>query len=230
MEYLIPFLIFIARVIDVSLGTIRIIAISREKKLLASIMGFFEVFVWILAIGQIFNNLNGFANYLGYALGYATGNYVGLILEQKVSMGVVVVRVFSRRAPKKRKKSPSGALPDPIEIITAPVPPTLPVEESNPNPEKKEPVPSESESIAKVLREAGFGVTRLNAQGEFGPVSILFTVVKRKNLNEVIGRVKAVNPVAFYTVEDIRAVDNEDIRLVHGSRMRPRMWWRSRGI
>ncbi len=89
-----PLLIFVARVLDVTLGTIRIVFVSRGKKFLAPVFGFFEVLIWLLAIGQIMKNLTNVVCYLAYAGGFATGNFVGLYLEEKLAMGILVVRAF----------------------------------------------------------------------------------------------------------------------------------------
>jgi len=93
----VPFLIFIARIADVTLGTIRVICISRGKKYLAPITGFFEVLIWIIVIGQVMKNLTNPMCYLAYAGGYATGNYVGIMLIHKMSLGMVIVRVITKK-------------------------------------------------------------------------------------------------------------------------------------
>lgn len=93
----IPLLIFLARIVDVSIGTIRILFISRGKKYLAPIMGFFEVLVWLLAIGQIMRNLTNVLCYLAYAGGFATGTYVGLWIEEKLAVGLLMVRVVTHK-------------------------------------------------------------------------------------------------------------------------------------
>ena len=94
--FVIPVLIFLARVVDVSLGTIRVIFVSRGLKYLAPIIGFFEVLVWLLAIGQIMNNLKNPVCYIAYAGGFAMGNYVGMIIAEKLSLGVVLLRVITQ--------------------------------------------------------------------------------------------------------------------------------------
>jgi uncharacterized protein YebE (UPF0316 family) len=92
-----PILIFLARVVDVSIGTMRIVYISRGKKYLAPVLGFFEILVWLLAIGQIFQNLSNIACYLAYAAGFASGNFVGMYIEHKLAIGMQVVRIITRR-------------------------------------------------------------------------------------------------------------------------------------
>src|SRR5512136_229975 len=84
---LMPLLIFLARICDVSIGTMRIIFVSKGKKYIAPIMGFFEVLIWITAISKIMQNLDNYVNYVAYAAGFATGNLVGMILEEKLAMG-----------------------------------------------------------------------------------------------------------------------------------------------
>ncbi len=94
---LLPLLIFLARITDVSIGTMRIIFVSRGKREMSAILGFFEVLVWLLAIKQIFSNLNNPLCFLAYALGFATGNYIGMLIENKLAIGIQVVRIITRR-------------------------------------------------------------------------------------------------------------------------------------
>jgi uncharacterized protein YebE (UPF0316 family) len=91
-----PFLIFSARVTDVSLGTVRVIFVSRGLKYLAPLVGFFEVLIWLLAIGQIMANLSNPVCYIAYAGGFAMGNFVGMIIAEKLSLGIVLVRVVTQ--------------------------------------------------------------------------------------------------------------------------------------
>ncbi|MFO8077124.1 MAG: DUF2179 domain-containing protein [Thermoplasmatota archaeon] len=91
-----PLLIFFARVCDVSLGTIRIIFISKGIKYLAPVVGFFEILIWIMAISQIMQNLSNIYYYLFYASGFAMGNFVGIILDEKLSIGNVGIRIITR--------------------------------------------------------------------------------------------------------------------------------------
>jgi len=76
---IIPFLIFIARVFDVSINTLRIIFMLNGKKYSASFLGFFESMIWLLAISQIFQNLGSWQTYIAYAGGYACGIFVGML-------------------------------------------------------------------------------------------------------------------------------------------------------
>jgi len=98
---ILPILIFLARLTDVSLGTMRIIFVSRGVKYLAPVIGFVEINIWLLAIGQIManlsnNNPNSIVCTLAYAGGFATGSFVGILIEEKVSIGLVLLRLISR--------------------------------------------------------------------------------------------------------------------------------------
>lgn len=89
-----PILIFLARVCDVTLGTLRIIFLSRGKQKIAPILGFFEVLIWIVIIGQLVQNIHSVPAYFGYAAGFAAGNYLGLWLEQKLALGTFIIRTI----------------------------------------------------------------------------------------------------------------------------------------
>jgi uncharacterized protein YebE (UPF0316 family) len=89
-----PVLVFFARVIDVSLGTLRIIFVSRGQKYLAPLLGFVEVFIWIVAVSQIMRGAHTMVAYLAYAAGFATGNYAGMWIENRLAIGKLILRTF----------------------------------------------------------------------------------------------------------------------------------------
>ncbi len=158
---LVPILIAIAKIIDVSLGTLRIILISKGAKKIAPLLGFIEVLIWIVTIGQVMKNLTNPVNYFAYALGFAMGNYVGILIDQKLALGSVLIRVITRR--------------EASELIT-------------------------------YLQSNDFGVTVIPAEGSTGPVHLIFTVIKRSSLNQVVEIIQKFNPKAFYSIEDVRYV------------------------
>lgn len=94
----IPLLICLARTVDVTLGTMRIILLSRGQRLVAPVLGFFEVLIWLMAMSQIMQNLTNFMNYLAYASGFALGNYLGLIINEQLAMGHAMVRIITSEA------------------------------------------------------------------------------------------------------------------------------------
>jgi uncharacterized protein YebE (UPF0316 family) len=157
---ILPLLIFVARVADVTLGTLRIIFVSRGKRRLAPILGFFEVLIWIVAIGQLVQNLSSVTSYLGYAAGFAAGNYVGMLIEDRLAIGTQVVRAI---------------------------------------------IAGNGEEVIHHLHDAGFGVTGVDGQGATGPVKLIYAVVKRKHIKEVMRIIHNVHPKAFVTIEDVRS-------------------------
>ena len=163
--FLFPALIFFARMADVTLGTLRIIMVSRGLKNIAPFVGFFEVLIWLLAIRQIMMNLTEISYYLAYAGGFAAGNFIGLWIEEKLAMGYTIVRLITNK---------------------------------------------EVKPLLMELRKQNFGVTCIVGHGSEGPVTVVFIIIKRINLQEVIQTINQFNPQAFYSIEDVRKI-NEGI-------------------
>ncbi len=92
-----PLLIFISRTCDVTLGTLRNIFLSKNIKYIVPILGFFEVLIWLVAISQIMKNLHNVACYLGWAFGYSMGIYVGIKIEERLALGLQVIRVITNQ-------------------------------------------------------------------------------------------------------------------------------------
>ena len=156
-----PLFIFLARIVDVSLGTLRMVFVARGIRWLAPFIGFFEVFIWITVIAQIVRRFDHWICYVAYAAGYALGTWVGMKIEERIAIGTALVRVIPQR---------------------------------------------DASALALRLRGERFGVTTLNAEGMQGPVTVLFTFVRRADLARVLDLVRSYNPRAFVTVEDVRGV------------------------
>ena len=90
-----PLLIFFMRIADVSLATVRMLLIIRNHRVLAPLIGFFEVLIWLFAAGVAIQHLESTWHLLGYAGGFAAGNWVGLWLEGKLALGLSSLQVFS---------------------------------------------------------------------------------------------------------------------------------------
>jgi uncharacterized protein YebE (UPF0316 family) len=158
---ILPLLIFCSRIFDVSLGTIRIIFVSRGNRAIAPLLGFFEVLIWLIAIGKIMQNLTNVAAYLAYAGGFATGNYLGIVIEQKLAVGLLAIRVITSK---------------------------------------------DASSLIQSMKEAGYGVTVVDAMGNTGKVNLLYSVIKRSKVQDVVEMIKRFNPKAFYSVEEVKHV------------------------
>lgn len=105
---LLPLLIFFARICDVSIGTIRVIFISRGYRFAAPVLGFFEVSIWLLAVRQVIVHLPNWLCFVAYSIGFASGTYVGILIEDKLSIGQVVIRVITSRDSSKLLKALRG--------------------------------------------------------------------------------------------------------------------------
>ena len=102
---ILPILIFLSRLIDVTIGTLRIIMVSKGQKLWAPFLGFFEVLIWLIAISKIFQNIDNWVCYVTYAAGFGTGNYIGLLLEEKLAVGIVKIQIITRKKANKLIKN-----------------------------------------------------------------------------------------------------------------------------
>jgi len=92
---ILPLLIFVARICDVSLDTLRILFINRNLRYWAAVCGFFGVMIWLLVIRQIFQQINNPLCFIAYPAGFAAGNIVGLMIENRISLGKVIVRIIT---------------------------------------------------------------------------------------------------------------------------------------
>ncbi len=157
-----PLLIFVARVVDVSLGTLRIIFTARGKRRLAPLLGFVEVFIWVAVISQMVRGVNHVVAYLAYAAGFAAGNYVGMWIENRLALGTLVLRIILAQS---------------------------------------------GDVLADALHQAGYGVTRVDGLGANGPVKLIYTIVRRKDLPAVLELVHQVTPKVFLSVEEVRSTE-----------------------
>ena len=173
---LLPALIFLARVTDVTIGTIRIVMVSKGHKIWAPVLGFFEVLIWLIAITKIIQNLDNWMCYIAYGLGFAAGNYVGLILEEKMALGVVKLQIITKK---------------------------------------------DAAKLIENLKDSGYGITHHKAKGSNENVSIIYSVIKRSEIKKVEEIIKATNPKAFYSVEDIKFVNQGVFPLA-----KPKFRWR----
>lgn len=92
-----PLLIFLARISDQTIGTLRLIFLSKGQKKLAPFLGFFEVIIWLIAVSQIMKHLDNILCYVAYGGGFAMGNYIGMVVEEKLSIGNVLIRIIPRK-------------------------------------------------------------------------------------------------------------------------------------
>jgi len=90
-----PVFIVCARIVDVSLGTMRTICVVRGYRMLAACLGFCEVVIWLVAVSGVLRELT-VIKIMSYGLGFALGNACGVWLEQKMALGMQLVLMVSR--------------------------------------------------------------------------------------------------------------------------------------
>ena len=163
--FTLPVFIFLARIGDQSIGTVRLIFLAKGQKKIAPILGFFEVIIWLLTVSQVMKHIDNVLAFVAYGGGFAMGNYIGMVIEEKLSIGNVIIRIIPTKA---------------------------------------------AGDLIKFLRESNYGVTTVQAEGSRGGVDIVFTIIKRKNVEHVVSIINRFNPNAFYTIEDVKAI-NEGI-------------------
>ena len=154
-----PIIIFFSRICDVSLGTLRHVFISKGFRKIVPVLGFFEVLIWIIVVAQVMKNLNNWACYLAWAGGFATGTFVGLWIEEKLALGLQVIRIITNQ---------------------------------------------NCDELVAALKTENHGITVVDAQGAVGPVKMIFTIIKRKNVKEVVLMIRQYNPTAFHSIEEIK--------------------------
>ena len=91
---ILPLLIFFARTLDVTLGTLRSVFVSKGFRKIVPFIGFFEVLIWLISIRQVMQHLDNPVCYIGFASGFAMGTYVGLLIESRLALGMQVLRLI----------------------------------------------------------------------------------------------------------------------------------------
>ena len=153
--------IFLLRMLDVSIASVRIVTLMRGRIGIAALLGFFEAGAWVAAAALVFNNLESPVRIVAFAAGFAAGTLLGGMIERWLAMGTSMIRIVTTAEP-----------------------------DSPPR-------------VAAALRDAGFKLTVLNAEGRDGDVRITLMVLPRRSVKQALGIIHEVNPAAFTTVEDI---------------------------
>ena len=88
--------VFFARILDVTIGTVRTMFVVKGKRFISACMGFIEVLIWFLVVREALStNNNSIYVAISYALGFATGTYIGGFLASKLIKGKIAVQVFT---------------------------------------------------------------------------------------------------------------------------------------
>lgn len=179
---LLPLLIFFARIGDVSINTIRIIYVLGGRKFTATVLGFFESFIWLMAIRQIFEHLDNWICYVAYPAGFASGIFVGMLIEERIAYGKVIVRIITRK---------------------------------------------DVAALIMFLNDRQFRYTHVNAEGPDGHENLVFTVLEREHLEDLLVKLKDILPTAFYTVERVNRAGESGTVVQETTRWSIGSWLRS---
>jgi uncharacterized protein YebE (UPF0316 family) len=179
---LLPLLIFFARIFDVSINTVRIIYVLGGRKLTSTLLGFFESFVWLMAIRQIFEHLDNWICYVAYPAGFAAGIFVGMIIEEKIAYGKVIVRIITRK---------------------------------------------DIHALLQYLNKQYHRYTYVKAEGPDGHENLVFTVLEREKLDELLMTMKEILPTAFYTVEKVNRAAESGAVVEQSTRWSIASWFSS---
>lgn len=171
-DLVLPAIIFLAETTVVTLSTIRIIFIARGMKKLASVIGLFEVSIWLFAIGQVMQNLSDLRCSAAFAGGFMLGNYLGVLIHDSLAIGHLVVRIITSK--------------DAGELVAG-------------------------------LKSADLGVTCVDAMGAKGPVRIVMSVIKRRDLSRVRRIIQDFDSKVFYSVDDLHSTAEGVFPEEHGS-------------
>ena len=201
IQILIYLAIFTAKLVEVALATIRNVLINRGEKLFGALIGFVEVMIWIIVVSTVLATLTEDPlRVLVYCLAFSCGNYVGVIIEGKLALGTACIQVMIAEEPNetvsvvdKIKKSISvtedGKIKEINSVDTAPY-----------------------TALKTLLRDRGFGVTTVPAQGLDREVNIMMIYLKRKSVPEALELIRTNIPSALVTVNDVRQIRNGFIR------------------
>lgn len=154
-----PILIMLARICDVSIGTMRVIFVSKGYRKIAAFLGFVELLVWLIVGRQVLVKSDNVLHFIAYAAGFGLGNYVGMLIEDKMSIGIVMVRIILRK---------------------------------------------DNADLLNFLQEHNFGYTLVDGYGAKSEVKVLFSVVQREDVPDILQALETYNPKAFYSIEDVR--------------------------
>lgn len=151
-------LIFLARVVDVSMGTMRTLATVQGRMVMAFSLGLVEVTIWLYVVTEIVGKVQESPILvIFYAFGFSTGNVVGIWVEKKLAMGHVILRLLTAR---------------------------------------------HGPEMTQKIRDLDFRVTEFQGKGRRGPVSELYVVCERRDLNRIMRCAQDIDPDVFYITEN----------------------------
>lgn len=160
---LLAIIIFVLRVINSAVGTVRLVVMARGRVWLTAVLGFIEALIFAYVTANVVTDLSNILNLVAYCGGFSLGIYVGMAVEQRFVVSYIRLNIIS---------------------------------------------PHNGHDMAVVMREMGHGVTEVQGAGGSGEVTMITSVILRRDVPEVLKAVYAIHPDAFVTMEDARAVQH----------------------
>lgn len=153
--------IFVLRVMNYAIGTLRLVAIARGRKLLSAVLAFIEALVFAVVIAGVVSDLSNIVNLMAYCLGAAVGSYVGMVLDARMITSYMTLNIVSQK---------------------------------------------NGHDVALKLRALGHGVTETRGEGYAGEVTMLRSVIEKKDVPATLQNVREIDPNAFISIEEARAI------------------------
>lgn len=155
--------IMLAKVIEVTLATVRIVLITKGERKVGSIIAFFEVVLWLLLMNSVLQDIMADPmRIVGYSLGFSIGNYLGSLLEERIGIGLSEMQV----------------------IVDA----------------------AEGDQLAHIIREKGYGVTTVDAEGRISKRKILIMYLPRNKVKSITKDIHEVAGTSVITVAEKKAI------------------------
>ena len=154
-------LIFLMRTGDMSLSTLKVLFVARGQRGVTWLIALFQALLYLAGISGVISNLGQPLNLLAYALGFATGTVIGMLIEGRIASGHSLVRITS---------------------------------------------PARGAAILSELHQADLGATEFPAAGREGTVSVIYSFVPRRKVEEAVQIARAQDPEAILSVVDVRSL------------------------
>lgn len=162
-EALFLVVIVVAKIVEVAIGTLRIVMITKGERKIGSILAFVEVVIWCILAGSVLSTITEAPlRTVAYSIGFALGNYVGSYLEEKIAIGLSEIQVILME--------------------------------------------DHSAKVCNALRESGYAVTQIKAQGKSHPRELLMMYVPRNKIKSCVKTIRDVEQNAVITISDTKPV------------------------
>lgn len=161
------FLIFIAKMVEVAIATLRTILINKGYRRQGTLLSFAEILIWVLVASRVIVGLaEAPMKGVVYSIGFSLGIYIGSLLESKIAMGRVLIQTI---------------------------------------------IAKENEVLVNSLREKGYAVTTMKAQGMYSEKIVLMIFANRKGKEEITSEILRLDETAMIITNDVSTLQGGTI-------------------